>query len=530
MRLLLWLTVLAWSALHSAALASVSPQDWRVTNVVRTIELGGTVTVLSDIHVIRAPAGTEEPSSNDDPAKPYYFAFSQADAGKISILEATVKFGAGVTPAQRGVLPVKDEGILDEYSHASLSQNLEGGNQSSTASRPHLFSVQIPAAYLRRAHQEEQVPDITVYLHALLLHTSEPLPLSVAQTESQFLLWSGDAAPVAIYDVEIAKIKVKSSHPRILSYTTTPSLPADQMTKSGTTITFGPFENLKSFLAGQGSSSVPKAQVHYLHDAPVVSLVEANRVVTVSHWHNTLSVEDELWLRNDGAALKGHFSRIDHQMSAFYKKDNSHILSNLVMHLPPGTRDAYFVDQAGNVSTSNFRPSPPSPKHITTSPHLLSGNKASVLDVKPRYPILGGWNYTFSVGWNVKLSDGWQSSSGSRYTLSVPFMTPITDVAIDSASTTIILPEGARNIQVTPPFAVDEQTFGSKWYFSDTTGSPIIEMRKKHCSERHGGLIIINYTLSPLDHFRKVFVGVALIVIAYISVVVASKIDLRIKG
>ena len=39
--------------------------------------------------------------------------------------------------------------------------------------------------------------------------------------------------------------------------------------------------------------------------------------------------------------LKGHFSRIDHQMSSFYTKDNSHVLNSLVMHLPAGAKDAY---------------------------------------------------------------------------------------------------------------------------------------------------------------------------------------------
>jgi oligosaccharyltransferase complex subunit alpha (ribophorin I) len=73
------------------------------------------------------------------------------------------------------------------------------------------------------------------------------------------------------------------------------------MTKSGTTITFGPYEQLPSILKGQSSSEIVKAQVHYLHDAPVVSMVESKRVVTVSHWHKSMSVEDEFWMRNDGA-------------------------------------------------------------------------------------------------------------------------------------------------------------------------------------------------------------------------------------
>lgn len=229
-------------------------------------------------------------------------------------------------------------------------------------------------------------------------------------------------------------------------------------------------------------------------------------------------------------SLKGHFSRIEHQMSAYIKKDNSHVLSNMVMQLPPGARDAYFVDQAGNVSTSKFRPAPPSPQHISTSPHLLSGSRASVLDLKPRYPVLGGWNYSFSVGWNVKLSDGWQTSNmAGSYTLQVPFMTPITDVAVDKANLQIILPEGASNVKVKLPFSVEKQSYSTRWHFLDTIGSPVIELEKYKCSERHGGLVTIQYSLSTLDHYRKVFVGVVLVAITYISIQTLSKLDLRIK-
>jgi hypothetical protein len=161
------------------------------------------VTSLSDVHTIRAHQGTSEPS-DDDKVAPYYFAFSHSDASKFSILEASVKFGVGATPQQRGILSVQEEGSLE----TTLSQGLQENNQSATA-RPKLYSVRIPSAYLRRAHAEESIPDITLYLHALLLHTSIPLPPSVGQTESQFLKWSGDATPIAVYDVEKARVKVK---------------------------------------------------------------------------------------------------------------------------------------------------------------------------------------------------------------------------------------------------------------------------------------------------------------------------------
>jgi oligosaccharyltransferase complex subunit alpha (ribophorin I) len=293
--LLGWIAI-ALLALVCQAKLQPSPQDWRVTSIIRTIELGGSVTVVSDAHTIRAHADTEEPS-NDDQVKPYFFAYSQSDASKISVLDVQAKFGVGVTPDQRKLLAVKDEGPLEGGS----SQYAEKGNES-TLSRPHLYSVRIPAAFMRRAHEKEPIPDVTLSINSLLLHTSEPLPPSVAQTESQYLLWKGDAAPIAIYDIERSRVKVKSSHPRILSYTTTPTLPSDLMTKSGTTITFGPYEKLTSILRGSSEAGAIKAQVHYLHDSPVVSIVEAKRVVTVSHWRNTMSFEDEFWMRNDGAA------------------------------------------------------------------------------------------------------------------------------------------------------------------------------------------------------------------------------------
>lgn len=69
---------------------------------------------------------------------------------------------------------------------------------------------------------------------------------------------------------------LRSPHPRILSYSTVPPIAADQMTKSGSTITFGPYEHLPSVLGGKGRAEIAQAQVHYLHDAPVVSIVEVS--------------------------------------------------------------------------------------------------------------------------------------------------------------------------------------------------------------------------------------------------------------
>lgn len=208
---LLWLLVALAGCIGVICQGRVQPDAdaWKVSSVLRTIELGGSVTTLSDAHTIRASSGTPEPKEDDEEPRLYYFAFSQSDASKFSTIEVTAKFGAATQASQRAILAVQDEGALDGKADAILNSYLAGSGNESTSTRPHVYSVKIPAAFLRRAHAEEQVPDITLTINALLLHTSEPIPPSVGQIESQFLVWRGDASPIALYDIEKARIKVK---------------------------------------------------------------------------------------------------------------------------------------------------------------------------------------------------------------------------------------------------------------------------------------------------------------------------------
>jgi oligosaccharyltransferase complex subunit alpha (ribophorin I) len=69
----------------------------------------------------------------------------------------------------------------------------------------------------------------------------------------------------------------------------------------------------------------------------------------------------------------------------------------------------------------------------------------SQFELKPRYPILGGWSYSFVMGYDVPLSDMLRSDGG-RKVLSVPFLTGYKDLAADQVELTIILPEGAKYV------------------------------------------------------------------------------------
>lgn len=135
--------------------------------------------------------------------------------------------------------------------------------------------------------------------------------------------------------------------------------------------------------------------------------------------------------------LKGHFSRLDHQTQAFYKRQAPHVLPALTLHLPAGVRNTYYYDLIGNVSTSRLRVAPSVPKN-------KQGTSFSVLEMKPRYPLLGGWNYTFTLGWDSPLADlaSYDKSTG-RYYVEVPIMTPILGAVVNNEELKIVLPEGA---------------------------------------------------------------------------------------
>ena len=135
--------------------------------------------------------------------------------------------------------------------------------------------------------------------------------------------------------------------------------------------------------------------------------------------------------------MKGQFSRLQYQTQAFYQKASPHVLTSINLHLPAGIRNAYYYDLVGNVSTSRLRSTPSVSRNVKTPQY-------SILELKPRYPIMGGWNYSYTIGWDSPLEDSanWDAVNG-RYIVGVPVQTLIPSAVIDDAEVKIILPEGA---------------------------------------------------------------------------------------
>ncbi|KAJ1021075.1 hypothetical protein NDA16_003861 [Ustilago loliicola] len=469
------------SFVHAASLPSSS--DWTNTNYLKQIDLTGSTS--HTITTISINTKSNSASSSSDPI-PYYFLLSAHEADHLSWSRLTVKpaldsplaSGSDYKGGLRPVLPFTPVGPVD-------------GDASSI-----LFESNIPAEVLG-------AEGATLTLETTLNHITSPLPETVKQTQPQLFLWSGDSTIRSPYPTASGRIKVKSPSPKILSFS------PEDATKSGSIVTFGPFNNHP---AHTPATAVPEGKLHFQVDTPRATIISLDRVAEISHWGDALSIQDRILLRNTGPELKGHFSRIEHQMASFYQKGSGSALSSLTFTLPPGSKDPWFIDQIGNVSTSRFRPSPPDPSLLTASTSGLPSSSAltskmSSLEIQPRFPLLGGWNYSFSIGYTLPLSaGGWTKSlrGSSDFITAIPLFTPLKHVAVDSVSTTIVLPEGATRLSIELPYDADKVDNGIIKTYLDTIGRPAIKVERKNCSPEHAQLVYLKYTLTHRANLIKV--------------------------
>ena len=63
------------------------------------------------------------------------------------------------------------------------------------------------------------------------------------------------------------------------------------------------------------------------------------------------------------------------------------------------------------------------------------------MELRPRYLLLGGWNYSFNLDWDSPLEDyaGWDAEQG-RDILGVPIMTLLGGSVVEDAEAKVISP------------------------------------------------------------------------------------------
>ena len=271
--------------------------------------------------------------------------------------------------------------------------------------------------FLEPLKPQKQIALVIVY-H--VLSAASPLPVAIAQADQQYLQYVFSEYAPSAYPTAKQKTKVKFPNGDVPDATGKPE-------KEGSTYTYGPFSNVPA-----GATSMQRVRYEFTQPLIYATLVE--RDIEVSHWGGNVAFEERWQLTNRGAVLSKNFNRVEWATHQYYSPPTSAI-KRLTFPLKPGSLSPYYTDEIGNISTSNFVPG--------------SGKRDGRLDLRPRYPVFGGWSHPFRVGWANELSGFLRHLGGrgsSSYVLNVPFLEgprAVEGIAYEKVVVRVILPEGA---------------------------------------------------------------------------------------
>ncbi|MXQ95698.1 hypothetical protein E5288_WYG018241 [Bos mutus] len=337
--------------------------------------------------------------------------------------------------------------------------NLEVRETSIKGQSGRFFTVKLPVAL-------DPGAKISVIVEAVYTHVLQPYPTQITQSEKQFVVFEGNHYFYSPYPTKTQTMRVKLASRNVESYTK-----LGNPTRSEDLLDYGPFRDIPAY-------SQDTFKVHSENNSPFLTITSMTRVIEVSHWGN-IAVEENVDLKHTGAALKGPFSRYDYQ-----RQPDSGVSSvrSFKTILPAAAQDVYYRDEIGNVSTS----------------HLLILDDSVEMEIRPRFPLFGGWKTHYIVGYNLP-SYEYLYNLGDQYALKMRLVDHVFDEqVIDSLTVKIILPEGAKNIQVDSPYEISRGPDELHYTYLDTFGRPVIVAHKENLVEQHIQDIVVHYTFNKV--------------------------------
>ncbi|KAI8635481.1 oligosaccharyltransferase alpha subunit [Xylariaceae sp. FL1651] len=351
----------------------------------------------------------------------------------------------------------------------------------------------------------------TIGISFYYLKALKPLPASIEQADKQYLVYAFSAYCPSAYPTLKQKTEVKLPSSDVPDYTKiagsgeTKEFPV----KQGAKLTYGPFPEVPA-----GASSPVK--VRYEFTKPVTHVSELERDIEVSHWGGNVAFEERYTLFHYGANLSNQFNRVKWAQSQYFNPQ-SYALKEMKFLLGAGSKDAYFTDVIGNVSTSRFR----------------STKREAVLELKPRYPIFGGWKYPFTVGWNAD-SSNYLKKSGGSFLLNVPLIEgpkQAEGVEYEHVNVRVILPEGAENIKfytTAPESLITEHSVELVKTYLDTIGRTVLTIKARNLvDELRDRELIVSYDYSTMAALRKPFVIFTSTMTVFVGMWLLSKLDVK---
>lgn len=335
---------------------------------------------------------------------------------------------------------------------------------------------------------------VIVYSHLL-----SPYPAKIVQAENQNVVLEGSASLFSPYEVVSQKTTIKLASSNIHSYTKDSSVaPA---TSDADTVIYGAYDNVPKF-------TWKSYRIHYENNAPFLTITRLHRLIEVSHWGN-VAVEESIDIYHSGAKLKGPFSRIDFQRDP---RKSAPVVKSFRTLLPASAVHVYYRDEIGNISTSN-----------------LKEHEDSVeVDIRPRFPLFGGWKTHYVIGYNVP-SYVYLFKKGKNFALKMRFIDLIFDNFVaDEVVTQIILPERSSNIKLTVPYEVEELPREKHYTYLDYTGRPVVSARKRNVVDNHIQDFVLEYSFDTSTMLLEPLMIVAAFMALFLCVIFYVRLDFTI--
>ncbi|KAI8971840.1 Ribophorin I [Mycotypha africana] len=332
--------------------------------------------------------------------------------------------------------------------------------------------------------------DILLGIKSVYTHLINPVPATLPQIARQHTLYGFNSYFFSPYHTKEQKTTL---YKNVIHHS---GAQDKTSAKDNGKIVYGPYIDTQPF-------SFEYATCHFENSHPFITVTSLRRDIEVSHWGNILAVEEHYAIRNDGAGLDSNFNRGQYMLTG-HIHEHTNVLKELEFDLPVSAHDTYYRDEVGNVSTSHFRVE----------------KKKAILELKPRYPLFGGWNYTWHHGYNAALGSYLHKSDSGKYILNVDFVESVKDKSIDKAIVRVIFPEGAKNVKVNTPFDIDSQAITSYSTYFDSTGRIMVVLEKNNLVKEHELPIQIEYDYSVVNLLQKPFVAsIGFFVLFSISIV-----------
>ncbi|CAH0405619.1 unnamed protein product [Chilo suppressalis] len=418
----------------------------------------------------------------------------------IDLTSQLVKITSKITLENSGKSPVKNFLLAIE---ASAKDNLASINAKDSSNKD-LRTVESTVKgnanikFWRVDLKEPLNAGSTVVVTAETVFTKalQPYPTAITQQEDQLVKYTGNLYVYSPYPVTSQKTNVAINTKSIETFTKVK--PFSQQDGS---IQYGPYSNMVPY-------SEKELSIHYKNNSPFLTVTRVERLIEVSHWGN-IAVEELIEVEHTGAKLKGPFSRYDYQQD--HHSGPASVRSYKTL-LPASASDVYYRDTNGNISTSNMKV-----------------KKDSVeLDLRPRYPLFGGWRTHYTLGYNVP-SYEYLYHSGNEYLLKMRVIDHIfDDMQVDELTTKIILPEGSTGIKLNIPYPVTRLPDSLHYTYLDTKGRPVITFKKNNLVENHIQDFQLRYTFPRLLMLQEPLLVVGFLYALFLCVIIYVRLDFSI--